>query len=238
MSSNSVDEPTTSLADETLTPILARFERQTAWLFRKSWSVWLSFAIILVVIVSPLVVFWCSSDTTATTLGKDWAATVNDVASAAAILLAVFAAIKWMNERRDRATDVLLALEKEFQGDAVAKGKKWVEDGGRIKVEGNGELARSDPLDAMLRFYVVLYGVYRSSQVPAASLSICFRYWLAHYFCTDRLDFRKYVDAYYPTLRAWLHRDCREGGAFFRPRDFFGNNLDDKLIDRIRKARR
>ncbi len=78
----------------------------------------------------------------------------------------------------------------------------------------------------MLRFYTVLYGVYTANQVPKRALSICFRYWLAHYFRKDREKFRRYVDKFYPTLRKWLEQDFYENDGvsegFFGPLIFSG----------------
>ena len=57
------------------------------------------------------------------------------------------------------------------------------------------------------------------------ALSICFRYWLAHYFRKDREKFRRYVDKFYPTLRKWLEQDFYENDGvsegFFGPLIFW-----------------
>ena len=145
------------------------------------------------------------------------------------MLAGAVAVIKWVNERRDRATDILLKLEEKFASKDVMKGRKRVEDRDHT---GRG---RCDELDAMLRFYVVLYGVFNARQVPERSLSICFRYWLAHYFRRDRREFRRYVDSNYPTLSGWLGGDCKKGCQFFRPKQLFGEETDDKFIEQTAK---
>jgi hypothetical protein len=98
--------------------------------------------------------------------------------------------------------------------------------------------ARSDELDGLLRFYVLLYGIFRARQVPEVSLSICFRYWLAIYFRADRPGFRRYIDRSYPTLSRWLRDDCRKKKErqFFRPEPLFGDKVDQDFIDRCCKG--
>lgn len=144
-----------------------------------------------------------------------------------AIVAAAFGICKWLDERRNRSTDVLLALDNEFKKTPVMDGRKFVEE-----EDYEGE-ERSDKLDGLLRFYIVLYGVLRARQVPEVSLSICFRYWLAFYFRADRTGFRRYVDRSYPTLSNWLREDCRKElqFQFFRPHRLFDDKVDQKFIE-------
>jgi hypothetical protein len=162
-----------------------------------------------------------------------------------------FALVRWFAERNDRATTILLELERKFCERAIMKGREYVEDGGRYNfvkkellqyavqssVEGTKPAAASskaepqgqpslekeidgcEAIDALLRFYVVLSGVRHAKQVPDASLSTCFRYWLCHYYNPERTEFKEYVDRYYPTLRIWLAK-ARQKRKFFRPKDF------------------
>jgi hypothetical protein len=224
------DDASTALADETLTPILEQVETKVCRFLQQNMrAFWFSLFAALGLIISPLLVS-CYNATT----GKEWSETVKNVGESAAILIAAFAAIKWANERRDRATTVLLELEKKFQEGDIAKGKKMLERGEFEKSDDpNHASQRNQCLDALLRFYVLLYGVLRARQVPAASLSYCFRYWLAHYFKADCHEFRRYVNKYYPSTRAWLRRDWNEGGKFFRPNDFF---KEDELAAEFRQS--
>jgi len=187
----------------------------------------------------------------------DWK-TFSDIAKNAFEVFAVFGGLfalrKWLAERNDRATDILLKLEQQFQKDNLEKGRLYLEDDRQCKLirpqlellasnAGNEKIklgrasginhqnARSTQkealddfgtLDGLLRFYVVLCGVRQADQVPEHSLSTCFRYWLCHYYIPNRVEFRSYVDAHYPTLRKWLTEDAgrKRKKRFFRPSDF------------------
>jgi hypothetical protein len=212
--------------DEGLSSVLEKVENDVGgWFKEYPNAVWAFLAVACLLILSPIAVFWLMCDEK----GKDWAEVVKNVVESGAVLAAVFAAIKWVNERRDRATEVLLKLDENFQKEAVAAGKKCLEQG-----DCGGTQTEAETLDGLLRFYVVLYGVLRARQVPESSLSICFRYWLAYYFRRDRAEFRRFVNANYPTLRGWLLNDCRAGCCFFRPQDFWKENeieRDCKKLD-------
>lgn len=213
--------------DDDLSAVLDKIERDVASAFqRQPDALWGLLALLFVVIVSPMVVFWVWGPW----IGREWSETVKNAVQSLAIVAAAFGICKWLEERRNRATDVLLALDKEFKKKPVMDGRKCVEDG-----DYEGE-ARSDKLDDLLRFYVLLYGVFRAKQVPEVSLSICFRYWLAFYFRVDRPGFRFYIDRSYPTLSKWLRDDCRKGLQFFRPKQLFADKVDQEFIDRCGKG--
>lgn len=167
--------------------------------------------LVTVLVLSPLILFWVDGIG-----GKDWSETVKNVVESGAVLAAVFAVIKWVNERRDRATEVLLKLDENFQKDAVVKGKDSLE-----AQDFDGRPEEIKALDGLMRFYVVLFGVLIAKQVPVPSLSSCFRYWMAFYFRKDRPQFRAYVNRSFPTVREWLLDDCAKGCPFFRPLDFW-----------------
>jgi len=213
--------------EDDLSTILDKIERDVASAFwRAPDAFWGFLALLFVVIISPLVVFWVSGHK----IGKEWSETVKNAVESLAVVAAAFGICKWLDERRNRATDVLLALDKEFKEAPVMAGRTFVEDR-----DYEGE-ARSDELDGMLRFYVLLYGVFRARQVPEVSLSICFRYWLAFYFRKDRPGFRRYVDRSYPTLSNWLREDCCKRLQFFRPHRLFADKVDQEFIDRCLKG--
>jgi hypothetical protein len=212
--------------DEPLTPVVENITRDFSQCFRRRPSLfWWLFAAVLLLILSPLFALWFDLSER-----KEWSEIVKNVVESLAVVAGAFAIVQWVSGRRDRATDVLLRLEEEFKKQDVMGGRKMVEDTDYDKQE------RSDSLDALLRFYVVLHGVSRASQVPEESLSICFRYWLAHYFRGDRPGFRGYVDRSYPTLSRWLRDDCRQGLPFFRPHRLFGEHTDEKFIQQCRQG--
>jgi hypothetical protein len=170
---------------------------------------------------------------------QEWSGIVRNFAEAAVLVGggtgAGFTLVKWWRERSDRATDVLLRLEKDFQRRSLRKGRDLIEnkseyDRAKAQISEQGR-----ELDEVLRFYVVLYGVYTAKQVPEKALSICFQYWLAHYFRCDRKEFRGYVNDYYPTLKKWLEKDFYESNngsceGFFRPAELFGENETIKTL--------
>lgn len=79
-------------------------------------------------------------------------------------------------------------------------------------------------LDALLRFYVFIYGIRRARQVKDSALSACYRFYLAHYYSPSRRELLLYIHNYYPTLRRWLLHDRtwwrRIRGTFFTPEQF------------------
>jgi hypothetical protein len=221
----------TALADDTFTSVFEHLEYAISRAVSRSkfghWLIVIAGLAILLLLVSPLFVFALSRPEAA----KAWSGIVKNFAESVGILAAAAAAVKWVNERRDRATTVLLELEEKFQERTVKQGKELID---KNAFKGQDRPGRTEELDALLRFYVLLYGVYRARQVPPAALSYCFRYWLAHYFHSDYGWLRKYVGEYYPSTKAWLTRDWQEGGRFFRPHDFFKG---DKLAEEFRQRR-
>jgi hypothetical protein len=161
------------------------------------------------------------------------------------IITGVFAVVKWFAKRNNRATDVLLELEKEFESkcklgrplveqdleyeklaklltESVKSGKRVVSMGiGPANKEADLQMA----IDDLLRFYVLLIGVRIARQVPERSLSTCYRFWMAHYYRHDRQAFRQYVNMFFPTLKSWLLSDtcwfkrlcCRPISTWWRP---------------------
>ena len=156
--------------------------------------------------------------------------------------------IKWYWEWNNRATDVLLKLEEEFEK-KCGEGRFFLEDDAKYKKLadvlakvtesgnrwrlGGSDLETLIAIDNLLRFYVVLYGVREARQVPERSLSTCYRFWMAHYYRKDRQVFRQYVNAFFPTLKRWLKSDVAGSTriwrrpfspwwrSFFRPIDFW-----------------
>jgi hypothetical protein len=184
------------------------------------------------------------SFTTAPPAPQSWWSTVIQWLPEAGIIAGILAVFKWLRERNSRATDVLLALEKEFG--PLTGGRDDIEYDDRFRDRipalkkvrgGKGELT---DIDNLLRFYILLYAVRQARQVPDSSLSTCYRYWLAHYYLDSRAPLRQYVNDYYPTLKKWLDRDTRTFARFrakpfsawwrpfFRPGDFWTRS---KLAD-------
>ena len=130
------------------------------------------------------------------------------------IALGSLGLVKFLLERTDRATDVLLELEDHFEKcipgrEYVSVDSKYEELKKVLAVEASApsyELAQQS-LDALLRFYVVLVNVRRARQVPDEQLSSSYGYWLAQYYRDDRAELRAYVDQYFRTLRNWLVGD-------------------------------
>ena len=214
--------------EQDLSVIGDRIEQDVVALFwDEPGAIWGLIALLFALIISPLFVFWIVSGSAA----KDWSETVKNVIAALAFLVAAFGVFKWLDERRNRSTDVLLMLEKEFQHEKVMLGRGMVERGDYTQTDISVEL------DCLLRFYVILYGVLRAKQIPQISLSICFRYWLAHYFRSDRTGFRRYVDDNYPTLSQWLRQDCGGGLAFFGPERLFPRTVDQEFIRLVRAGK-
>lgn len=217
--------PEPSPEDDDLSTVLDRLERDVASVFRtEPDTVWGLLGLLLILILSPLVFFWMNHYE-----GKEWSETVKNVIESLALVAAAFGVCKWLDERRNRSTDVLWNLEKEFKRDKIMAGRNLVEDRDPIAADFTDE-GRSDKLDCLLRFYVLLYGVLRARQVPEILLSTCFRYWLAHYFRSDRTRFRQYVDDGYPTISNWLKEDCARELRFFRPRRLFPGKVDEDFI--------
>jgi hypothetical protein len=215
-------KPTPQIPDRTLTPILIRIETKLACLFHSlPWQFWvMTLVVLLLVIVSPLAFFgWYPKQS------KELSETIKNVFESTGLLVAVLASAKWVYERRDRATALLLELEKKFQEQDVVRGKTLV-DCGIFESKGKRAPERepNPGVDALLRFYVILYDVYLSQQVPPESLNNCFGYWIAHYYRVDRPLLRRYIDEYYPTISAWLRSDFGTEGSFFRPKHYFMEN--------------
>jgi NAD-dependent deacetylase len=167
---------------------------------------------------------------------------VKNFIEVAAVIGAVFALIKWLRERHDRALDVMLALEKSFTDPKLVETRPLIENDENylaiVPVLTKCVLAALDPdatrsprptakeyaslgsLDELLRFYVFLYGVRKARQVPDSALKASYRYWLTFYFHPGRTAFRAYVDWFYPTLSGWLRSDERREKSLFRKRFF------------------
>jgi NAD-dependent protein deacetylases, SIR2 family len=172
-----------------------------------------------------------------------------------------FALWKWVKERNNRATDVLLELEEQFEK-KCKKGRPLIEHdwrynevkellrcavarGERSPGEGSDPKELQTAIDNLLRFYVVLCGVRFAKQIPDKSLSTCYRFWLAHYYRKDRNELRLYINEFFPTLRKWLLADSRSNASarlpfslwkskksFFSPEHFW--DADDIELDPLR----
>jgi hypothetical protein len=154
----------------------------------------------------------------------------------AALIFGAFGLRKFLLERTDRATDVLLELETHFE--KCKEGREYVSvqskyDQLEKELEHEAEPSSGygpgeEALDNMLRFYVVLHNVRRVGQVSDVALSTSYRYWLAQYYRKNRTQLRRYVDVYYPTLSAWLIDDTSrwrrwlDRPVFASKRPFFG----------------
>jgi hypothetical protein len=79
-------------------------------------------ALALVLIASPLVMFWRATSKDDSARARDWSETLKNVSGSAAVLGAALAAIGWMYERLDRATDILSRLDDEFRKPASRRG--------------------------------------------------------------------------------------------------------------------
>lgn len=165
---------------------------------------------------------------------------VKNFIEVAAVAGGVFALIKWLRERHDRAVDVMVALEKSFTDPKLVETRPLIENDENYQrvapVLTKSVLAALDPvrnptpsasefsslgsLDELLRFYVFLYGVRKARQAPDSALQASYRYWLTFYFHPGRTAFRAYVDWFYPTLSAWLRNDERRQKSLFRKRFF------------------
>src|SRR6266542_2092000 len=104
---------------------------------------------------------------------------VKNFIEVAAVAGGVFALIKWLRERHDRAVDVMVALEKSFTDPKLVETRPLIENDENYQrvapVLTKSVLAALDPvrnptpsasefsslgsLDELLRFYVFLYGV-------------------------------------------------------------------------------
>ena len=177
---------------------------------------------------------------------KEVSEIVLNAAQVLAYAAGVFVLYKYVTERRDRATEVLLQLEKNFNMRSVRKGRMLVEDdkaydgirGDLMEAVGPEDTFEASDtrtqrssrkmipgLDQLLRFYVLLCGVRAAKQVPDASLMKCFRFWLAHFYSPSRRELKLYISKYYPTLTRWLLDDrkwrCRPfRRSFFTPESF------------------
>lgn len=167
----------------------------------------------------------------------------------AGVVGAVFLYYKWITERKDRATQVLFDLEDRFATPALKQGRLLVEDDAAYEPIRRALLEEAlppeevedrhappgaatatsdqalDPLDELLRFFVLLLGIRKAGQVPDSALQACYRYWLSHCFNPSRRELRIYVERLYPTLNRWLAADCGWWRrllhrSFFRPEEF------------------
>jgi len=184
-------------------------------------------------------------------IARDW----SPILECVTLLIGIAALVKRFWERNDRATDVLLKLEEQFNEHRVRKGRFIVED---INLYNTISESLTTPpqrskmskdhqyLDDLLRFYVVVYAVRQAGQVPDRALSTCYRFWLSHYYRNDRAQLRSYINDFFPTLRDWLIEDAgryrrRDGRlrrwwrpAFFTPDHFWATGefeLNQRFLD-------
>ena len=97
----------------------------------------------------------------------------------------------------------------------------------KLAMQGEAKFSEEDTsilaaLDGLLRFYVVLCGIRKGGQIPDTALKICYRYWLAQCFCSERVDLRRYVEHFFPALGYWLAEDERlkNSRRFFSLKEF------------------
>jgi NAD-dependent deacetylase len=178
----------------------------------------------------------------------------------------VVALLKWLHERRDRATEVLLSLDEKFNSEKMCKARELIDDdreykkvrkalldevcrrgnfetsdGGVVKGDGPVSSDEMKAIDDLLHFYVLLCGVREAKQVPDSALAKCFRYWLAHYYHPGRRELRYYINTYYPTLTQWLSEDLswfkrNHFKSFFGPERFGWTSQCGPKIKHIRRA--
>jgi len=188
-----------------------------------------------------------------------------NTAEALAIVGGAFALWQWLFERYDRATDVLIDLEEKFNERQSVRGRTLIEDDveyGKvvrlmqqavleatepIPLQRTGlspsENRQFEPLDSLMRFYILLQGVRKARQVPDSALKASFRYWLTLYFHPYRPTFRAYVDTFFPTLKLWLQEDEAEVSEtgkwwdrFFTPSEFGFVWTEQQKNDQFRRA--
>src|SRR5882672_10767355 len=123
--------------DDILAPFMESEETKIGKWYRKhTGAVKAVFLCLALLVLSPLVVFWWCHDA-----GKDWSDTVKNVIETAAVLCGVVAVFKWITERQDRATDILLMLNEEFK--KVIKGKQLIDDNNKYKTDAAPSLKRA-----------------------------------------------------------------------------------------------
>ena len=191
------------------------------WVRRNAWPFVFLLLALALAISSPLFLYPRSPGE-----AKDLAEVIDHVCSALAVLGGLGAVVVWVFSRMDRKTDLVVTLHARFSEPGLQAGKNLMED--LAKPPGG----RCYELDRVLSFYVLICGVRSAGEVPEKSLSICFRYWLAHYYRV-RADgthhLRDYINTYYPTLRAWLLEDAaikNREKSFFRPHDFWKTAIE------------
>jgi hypothetical protein len=180
-------------------------------------------------------------------LFSNYAEQLKPILECLALIFGATAVAKWFTERNNRATDVLLQLEEQFETKCKEgrplldweydKVKELLRDavtsGNRRPSSNEDALKKQSAIDDLLRFYVVLCSVRRAKQLPDGSLSTSYRFWLAHYYRHDRVELRNYINEYFPTVRSWLLSDCspwtrfkarclcRWWRSFFTPEQFW-----------------
>lgn len=172
---------------------------------------------------------------------KELSETLKNFVEVLAIFGGAFAWWKWLHERHDRAIDVLAVLEKKFTNPKLVESRGLMEDDAaydkiapalskcvltalapkRSPQPSCEELEALGGLDELLRFYVFLHAVSEAQQVPESALRASYRYWLTHYFHPHRMEFRAYVDWFYPTVSYWLRQDERRATGWRRRKRFF-----------------
>jgi len=157
---------------------------------------------------------------------KNFADITQNIAASLGVLGGVAVAVKWVYDRHDRATDMLIQLNERFVHPDLSAGKACF--GGCCAAELSEAETRA--LDPVLGFYVMLCGIREANQVPDRALSLSFAWWLSHYYRHDSRTLRIYINTYYPTLRQWLEQDLEnpEPRRFFRAHEFW--RQDDYMM--------
>lgn len=197
---------------------------------------------------------------------KDLSEIAKNCVEVLGLLGGLFFLYQWIYARRDRATEVLLQLDRLFTAPDMVQARQLVEDDQQYTVIRSKLLKAATPddaygasyqattisptgnnadplegIDKLLRFYVLLCGVREAKQVPDSALRKCFRYWLAHYYNPSRRELRLYIETFYPTLAEWLEADRHWLRRFFRrtfftPERFGWNSRRQPSEQEIRRA--
>jgi NAD-dependent deacetylase len=190
----------------------------------------LRIAHLVLVLVLPLPSVQSTTPPTPLEHWKSISEVASNFAQALAVLGGIFFLVKWLRERSDRTTEILLRLENRFNAAKVLEGRRAIDHDGKYEEirgvldqwvrstdRGHADFDKLTKVDAMLRFYMILRGVLQAGQVNLASARTCFRYYLCHFYHPDRDEFRRYVEHSFPTLTTWLKEDkAREPLSWWR----------------------
>jgi hypothetical protein len=137
---------------------------------------------------------------------KDVSEIAKNVAEALAVLGAAGALYNWAVARRNRATDILLALDQLFSRPEVIAARKLLETH-----DGTSSFVESDmnALEPMLRFYVILRQVVLHGQISPSTARTSFCWWLAYAHSTAGIDrynkvFADHLAKFYQSLSQWV----------------------------------